>query len=481
MSKPMKSAKYNKSNFSPLNAHADGVVENEEQLSRLKKFRADKVFVKNIGIFLLALGLFAILLSIAYYIYKTYPYSAITTTEPIYQIIEKPVYIDKPVIKEVEVPGPPLKIIEKPVYIDKPVYEVIKIPDPKLSQIIEKPVYITKIIKVPIQITKRKGGVTDFTFFNTNSINKDGVSSVIVGASYDSVTSPYPESQWCYATGLENRTKNTHSRIDLARKEGLENIISSTITEKDAELFGSTKKTLENAIKHCDFFPNKPPIESDAEDDISSKPFPSEPPTSGGKSGTGFYINSKGFIATNEHVVSGCSALWIKDGKKSIPAIIVNKDKDLDIAVIKSNKNNNAHAKFASDIRTGEDVMALGFPLGNKLGNDIKATKGNISAVSGLKGNKDYLQFTAPIQAGNSGGPLLNEGGFVVGINTAKLVGEEYQNINFAINGNSAQNFLGQNSIDFEYGEYGEDDILKSADLAEKGRSFTVQILCSIN
>jgi S1-C subfamily serine protease len=123
--------------------------------------------------------------------------------------------------------------------------------------------------------------------------------------------------------------------------------------------------------------------------------------------------------------------------------------------------------------------MALGFPLGNELGADIKVTKGNISAVSGMKGNKDYLQFTAPIQAGNSGGPLLNEGGFVVGINTAKLVGEKYQNINFAINGNSAQRFLGKHSIDFEYGKYDESEILKSADLAEKGEKFTIKVLCS--
>ena len=176
MPKRIKSTKYIHSNFSPLNAHADGIVENEEQLSRLKRFRADKVFVKNIGIFLLALGIFAILLSIAYYVYRIYPYSAITTSEPIYQTIEKPVYIDKPVIKEVKVPGPPLKIIEKPIYIDKPIYTTIKVPDPKMSQIIEKPIYITKIIKVPIQITKRKGGVTDFTFFNTTSVNKDGIS-----------------------------------------------------------------------------------------------------------------------------------------------------------------------------------------------------------------------------------------------------------------------------------------------------------------
>jgi S1-C subfamily serine protease len=177
--------------------------------------------------------------------------------------------------------------------------------------------------------------------------------------------------------------------------------------------------------------------------------------------------------------VPGCSSVWIKDGNENIPGIVVKKDKKLDIAVIKANKNSSVYAKFADDIRTGEDVWAFGFPLGSELGDSIKVTKGNISAVSGMRGDKNYLQFTAPIQAGNSGGPLLNEGGFVVGINTETLEGIEFQNLNFAINGNSAQNFLGANSIDFEYGKYDESEILKPADLAEKGEKFTVRVLCS--
>ncbi len=479
MSKPIKSTQYTKSNFSTLNAHSDGVVENEEQLARLKRFRADRVWIKNAGFALLILGMFAILLAIAYYVYKTYPYSAITTTKPIYQIIEKPVYIEKPVIKEVEVPGPPLKIIEKPVYIDKPIYHTIKVPDSKLSKVIEKPIYITKIIKVPIQITKREGVAQTFTFFNKKAISKNGINSVMVGASYESVNSPYPESQWCYATALKRIGDNATPHLTIANKDGLNSIKYNNITIKDAKVFGSTQLALKNAKDQCEFFPTIPPIEKSpgVENIPPVGSHPSSPPPSGGKSGTGFYVNKNGFIVTNDHVVSGCSSVWIKDNDKNIPGVVVKNNKVLDIAVIKANVSNNSYAKFANDIRTGEDVMALGFPLGNELGDDIKATKGNISAVSGMKGDKDYLQFTAPIQAGNSGGPLLNEGGFVVGINTAKLVGEKYQNINFAINGNSAQRFLGRHSIDFEYGTYEES--LKSSDLAEKGEQFTVRVLCS--
>jgi S1-C subfamily serine protease len=301
----------------------------------------------------------------------------------------------------------------------------------------------------------------------------------MVGASYDSVNSPYPESQWCYATALKSIGDNATPHLTLAKKDGLDSVKYNNVTTKDAKVFGSTQSALENAKGQCEFFPNIPPIEekSGVENMPPADSYPSNPPSSGGKSGTGFYVNKNGFVVTNNHVISGCSSVWIKDNDRDIPGVVVKSNKVLDIAVIKASIKNKTFAKFANDIRTGEDVMALGFPLGNELGDDIKATKGNISAVSGMKGDKDYLQFTAPIQAGNSGGPLLNEGGFVVGINTAKLVGEKYQNINFAINGNSAQRFLGKHSIDFEYGAYEES--LKSADLVEKGEQFTVRVLCS--
>lgn len=445
MPKLIKHLEYTKNDFSTLNAHVDGVVDNEKQLARLKRFRADRVWIKNAGVVLLILGVFAILLAIAYNQSKAPRYGT----------------------------------VEKPVYIDKPIYHTIKVPDPKLSKIIEKPIYITKIIKVPIQITKREGVSQGFTFFNTKKIGKNGINSVIVGASYDSVNSPYPETQWCYATSLKLIGDNATSHLTLANKNGLDSISYKDLTIKDAQVFGSTQKALANAKNQCEFFPDVPPVETD----FNAKNIPPitshtpKPPPSDGKSGTGFYVNKNGFVVTNNHVVSGCSSVWINKNDKNIPGVVVKIDEALDIAVIKADINNDKFAKFADDIRTGEDVMALGFPLGRELGDDIKATKGNISAVSGMKGNKDYIQFTAPIQAGNSGGPLLNEGGFVVGINTAKLVGEKYQNINFAINGNSAQRFLGKHGINFEYGKY--DKSLKSADLAKKGEKFTVRVLCA--
>ena len=433
-----KSIEYIESNFSTLNAHADGIVDNERQLSRLKRFKADRALIKNICIVFLALGLLAILLGIAYN----------------------------------RAQAPVIEVVEKPVYIDRPEYIVIKVPDPEKSIVKEIPVYIEKIVKVPIQV----GNVTDFTFFNTKIVGKEGIARVTVGANYEDVNSPYPEKQWCYASVTKNISDNSYNDISLARKSGKGAVIYNKITKQDSAKFGASISAIEKAKEYCEFFPDSPPIESEGPaTQIPSKPLPSQPPSSGGKSGTGFFINNNGYLITNYHVVDSCSSIWIDDGNSQIQASIIRANEGLDIAALKIDKKTSIYAIFGQ-VRTGEDVLALGFPLSDILGDEIKATKGVVSALVGYQGNKDYLQFTAPIQSGNSGGPLLNEGGFVIGINTANLVGEEFQNINFAIKGTSALSFLGQYGIEFEHIESQES--MNSADIVEQASEYTVRVLC---
>ena len=201
------------------------------------------------------------------------------------------------------------------------------------------------------------------------------------------------------------------------------------------------------------------------------------PPNLGNSSGSGFFVNSLGHLITNAHVVSSCKTIVGSIGEERFSFKLVRKDELKDLAILKANESKKYRfAYFSQSIRTGEDVVAVGFPLGKVLGEEIKATVGNIAALSGYEGDANSLQFTAPVQPGNSGGPLLNSVVAIVGVNTSTLKGEKIQNVNFAVKASSVQVFLGQNRIPFVIS--GESKELRNPDIVEKAKTFTAQIFC---
>lgn len=145
--------------------------------------------------------------------------------------------------------------------------------------------------------------------------------------------------------------------------------------------------------------------------------------------GSGFFIDG-GYIVTNAHVVEGARKLWItlpREGERRHTAIVVGICFDLDLALLKPAEKVRITKKLSfgnSDtVSFGEEVMTLGYPLGM---NSLKLTVGIIS------GRQDaQFQTDAPLNPGNSGGPMLNKQGEVIGINVAII--EQSQNIGFAI------------------------------------------------
>ncbi len=117
-----------------------------------------------------------------------------------------------------------------------------------------------------------------------------------------------------------------------------------------------------------------------------------------------------------------------------------------------------AIAKFRSrrPIRIGAEITVVGYPLGIALGTGIKATTGNVSAWTGLLDDVTQMQISAPVQPGNSGGPVLDRRGSVVGIVSSKLneiavaqaMGTLSQNVNFAIKSSFVQIFLDTNRVE---------------------------------
>lgn len=155
--------------------------------------------------------------------------------------------------------------------------------------------------------------------------------------------------------------------------------------------------------------------------------------------GSGFLISRDGWVVTNYHVIKSGSSAVIKlpDGSFFTVDGVLAFDKDRDVAVIKAHGNNfQILALGDSDrLEVGEEVVAIGSPL------SLESTVSN-GIVSGIRTDKGrtFLQITAPISHGSSGGPLFNMSGEVIGITSGALIGGE--NLNFAVPINDAKRLL---------------------------------------
>ena len=172
--------------------------------------------------------------------------------------------------------------------------------------------------------------------------------------------------------------------------------------------------------------------------------------------GTGFFIDKNGYIATNYHVVDDAKKIeveFVRNGTKySFPATVVKSDKQNDLSIIKIDSPDfKAFAKLPYNVKTetsdvGSNVFALGYPMALSLmGTEIKFTDGKISSKTGMQGDiKDY-QISVPIQPGNSGGPLFDYDGNIVGI-TSATINRKYdltENVNYAIKSSYLKNLVG--------------------------------------
>jgi serine protease Do len=159
--------------------------------------------------------------------------------------------------------------------------------------------------------------------------------------------------------------------------------------------------------------------------------------------GSGILIDDKGYIATNNHVVEDAQSIYVElaDGR-TFPANTVGTDSLSDLAVIKINAANLTYIYWgdSSLLSVGRWVLAIG----NALGEGITATEGIVSRLNvsvNVEGNTLYglIQTTAPVNPGNSGGPLVNMAGEVIGITSIKIVASAVEGIGYAISSNEAK------------------------------------------
>ncbi len=184
------------------------------------------------------------------------------------------------------------------------------------------------------------------------------------------------------------------------------------------------------------------------------------PPSGARASATGSgFVVANGKLLTNAHVVQGCNRITARNAAgQTVNATVGASDTRRDLAVLSVPDGFGPPLSFRESppVRRGDSVITYGFPLSGVLSSGPTLTTGDISALAGLRDNPLHFQISAPVQPGNSGGPLLDAQGNIVGVVTSKLNaaqiaqmtgGDIPQNVNFAVKGSEALAFLNEQGV----------------------------------
>ncbi len=203
-------------------------------------------------------------------------------------------------------------------------------------------------------------------------------------------------------------------------------------------------------------------------------------------SGSGFFVNKSGYLVSNYHVVEMCQyVLAVRDGDllnvKVVASDITN---DLIVGKVEELSNNDFLALSSDGAFLGDNVIAAGFPLAGTLSDNLKVTRGIVSSMSGLNNNYSEYQIDAAVQSGNSGGPLIDASGNVVGVVVSQL--NKYailrereiipENVNFAVKSQNVGVFLSANNIDFVSKD--SKKVIQNRVVAKSAEDSTVMLLC---
>ena len=165
-------------------------------------------------------------------------------------------------------------------------------------------------------------------------------------------------------------------------------------------------------------------------------------------SGTGFFVSDQGHMITNNHVVDKCKSIKVIYDGREFDSQVLSVDRINDLAIIKANINpKKIYTVSNEDAQLLEDVIVAGYPLGKKVSAAIKATSGTVTALAGVGDNYAEFQTDAALNSGNSGGPIIDENGNVIGVAVSKISGAE--SFNFGVKSSVLRIFANANSLKF--------------------------------
>tara|TARA_E500000178_G_C16951601_1_gene721558 strand:+ start:75 stop:1367 length:1293 start_codon:yes stop_codon:yes gene_type:complete len=168
-------------------------------------------------------------------------------------------------------------------------------------------------------------------------------------------------------------------------------------------------------------------------------------------SGTGFFVSRTGHIITNHHVIDGCSNVKLNFNGKDVDGKVLAIDKVNDLAIVKADiRPSKVYSVANKDVQLLEDIIIAGYPLGKKVSSAIKTSKGSVTALAGFGDNYSEFQTDAALNQGNSGGPIMNQKGNVVGVAVAAYGKKKgVESFNFGIKSSTLKTFANANGLNF--------------------------------
>jgi len=303
--------------------------------------------------------------------------------------------------------------------------------------------------------------------------------TVIVAMLSDSSVSQFRKSHLMFVQGRKHSYE-----VPLSSTDKLAAVIENCVTRMNSAGLSGAEDFASSPRRSVS--PTGPGIPfRQAKSDAETGTSPAGSPKLVDVSGTGFLISAEGYVVTNAHVIKDCvgdvQGNFVGQAPTKLRVVAADEINDLALLQAKGAKKTFADPAMMRElpVRSGDAVVAIGFPY--------HGTTGIVSSLSGILNDTRFLQISAPVQPGNSGGPLLDMSGHVVGVVAAKLnalkfakaTGDIPENVNFAIKTGTLRDFLDNSAVPYDT-ELTETE-LKTADIASAARAYIMLVTCTAN
>lgn len=257
----------------------------------------------------------------------------------------------------------------------------------------------------------------------------------------------YAEAAWLFRKAAEQGDSRAQTYLGILYEEGkgvMQNLEEAAKWfQKAIEIDPNEKNAQEGFARTKQYLPMHNQVTAKSSDPSEKRTKEDDDNFTVDASGTGFVIDKRGYLATNYHVTEGARGIYVCLQKdvvwKSYNAIIVKDDPTNDLSIIKIEDADfvafsSLPYNFTTEVEdVAADIYTLGYPQVHVMGTDVKYTSGAINSKTGMQGDPTHYQISAHIDHGNSGGPMFNSKGAIIGITDSGLDKAKYGDVNYAI------------------------------------------------